>query len=101
MDSMQNSSLDTIAFILRSNKNELTSKYPIKSLGIFGSHAYNSATEDSDVDILVEFNGPIGLDFVLLADELEFLLSKKVDLVSVNALKPNMYESIKTDLIYV
>ena len=37
--------------------------------------------EESDLDILVEFNRPIGLDFVDLADELENILNLKVDLV--------------------
>lgn len=98
---MQQVTVENIAYILKSHKHDLLSRYPIKTLGIFGSYAYDSATEESDVDILVEFNGPIGLDFVLLADELEELLSKKVDLVSLNALKPKMIESIKSDLIYV
>ena len=55
----------------------------------------------SDIDILVEFDKPIGLDFVLLADELEAILGVKVDLVTTNALKPKMFEYIKQDLQYV
>jgi uncharacterized protein len=55
----------------------------------------------SDVDILVEFDRPIGLAFVQLADELEELLDAKVDLVSHRAIQPRMMKHIEPDLIYV
>lgn len=90
-----------IKALLALNKDELTRKYSIKEMGIFGSYAYGLATETSDIDILVEFEKPIGLDFVTLADELEALLGVKVDLVSSNAIKPNMILSVKEHLIYV
>ncbi|HEX2869005.1 MAG TPA: nucleotidyltransferase family protein [Ignavibacteriales bacterium] len=87
--------------ILARSKDELKRKYNIKEMGIFGSYAYGLATELSDIDILVEFEKPIGLDFVTLAEELESLLGVKVDLVSANAIKPNMLPSVKEHLIYV
>ena len=87
--------------IIESNSEELKRKYHIKQLGIFGSVARNEANELSDVDILVEFEKPIGLDFVMLGDELEEILGIKVDIVTPNALNPKMYEYIKQDLIYV
>ena len=49
----------------------LVAKYPIESLALFGSFARGEATEQSDVDILVEFNGSIGWQFLTLANELE------------------------------
>ena len=87
--------------IIESNSEELKRKYHIKQLGIFGSVARNEANELSDVDILVEFEKPIGLDFVTLGDELEEILGIKVDIVTPNAFNPKMYEYIKQDLIYV
>ena len=90
-----------IKALLARNKDELKRKYHIKEMGIFGSYAYGLATETSDIDILVEFERPIGLDFVSLAEELESLLGVKVDLVSSNAIKPNMIPSVKEHLIYV
>ncbi|MEW5843703.1 MAG: nucleotidyltransferase family protein [Bacteroidota bacterium] len=83
------------------NKLKIKEKYHIKQIGIFGSVARDEATEFSDVDILVEFEKPIGLDFVLLGDELEDILGVKVDIVTPNALKPKMYDYIKQDLVYV
>jgi predicted nucleotidyltransferase len=70
-------------------------------MGLFGSIVREEATAKSDIDILVEFEKPIGLDFVTLAGELEEILVFKVDLVTPNAIKPRMMKYIKQDLIYV
>ncbi len=93
--------LKQISNIISKNKEELRRKYKISRIGIFGSFSRNEATKESDVDILVEFSEPIGLDFVLLAEELELLLGNKVDLVSSKAIKPRLKKYIEEDLIYV
>ncbi|OGU69904.1 MAG: nucleotidyltransferase [Ignavibacteria bacterium RBG_16_36_9] len=93
--------LKQISNIISKNKEELRRKYKISRIGIFGSFSRNEATKESDVDILVEFSEPIGLDFVLLAEELELLLGNKVDLVSSKAVKPRLKKYIEEDLIYV
>lgn len=87
--------------ILKKYKISLTKKYHIKELGVFGSYSRNDQNENSDIDILVEFESPIGLDFVSLAEDLEKILNKKVDLVSKGAIKPRLWEYIKKDLTYV
>ncbi len=79
----------------------LIKKYNVQTIGIFGSYARGMASENSDLDILVQFEKPIGLDFITLAEELESLLQVKVDLVSVNAIKPKMMNYVKESLIYV
>jgi uncharacterized protein len=94
-------SISEIKLLLQSNKQHLINKYNLKSIALFGSFARDEATVNSDVDILVEFEKPIGLDFVLLADELEEILDVKVDLVTPGAIKPKMFEYIKRDLLYV
>lgn len=93
--------INEIKLLLQQNKADLINRYNLKSIVLFGSITRNEATNKSDVDILVEFDKPIGLDFVLLADELETILGVKVDLVTTNALKPKMFEYIKQDLQYV
>ena len=93
--------INEIKTLLQKNKADLMMKYNLRSIALFGSITRNEATNKSDIDILVEFDKPIGLDFVLLADELEEILGFKVDLVTTNALKPNMFEYIKQDLQYV
>jgi len=74
--------LDEIEFTLRKHKPHLFSEYPIKSFAIFGSDARREQKEESDLDLLVEFNDKIGLRFIDLAEELEKLMGFKVDLVS-------------------
>jgi predicted nucleotidyltransferase len=59
------------------------------------------AATDSDVDILVDFHGPMGLNFVDLADELEDLLGTKVGFVSRRGVKPGYLEVISKDLVHV
>jgi uncharacterized protein len=60
--------LQNILQILRQHKPELQRKYPIARLGVFGSYARGEATEKSDIDIAVEINGPMGLNFIAMAD---------------------------------
>jgi predicted nucleotidyltransferase len=93
--------INEIKELLQKNKKDLMMKYDLKSIALFGSIAREEATEKSDIDILVEFEKPIGLEFVLLADELEEILGIQVDLVTPKALKPKMFEYIKQDLQYV
>ncbi|MCB0807400.1 MAG: nucleotidyltransferase domain-containing protein [Bacteroidales bacterium] len=90
-----------IILILRENKSRLFSAFPIKSMGLFGSVVRDDFRDDSDIDILIDFSAPVGIEFIDLADELENLLNRKVDLVSRNGVKPKYLERIKKDLMYV
>ncbi|MBI4235702.1 nucleotidyltransferase domain-containing protein, partial [Candidatus Peregrinibacteria bacterium] len=67
----------------------------------FGSYARGEAKNNSDLDLMVEFEGPIGLEFVDLADDIENLVGIKVDLVSKSAIKPKYLKFVKKHLIYV
>lgn len=80
----------------------IRARYHVRQLGVFGSVARDEQTEDSDVDILVEFDSPIGFfEFVRLENQLSKMLNKKVDLVSKKALKPSIREDILNETIYV
>jgi predicted nucleotidyltransferase len=94
-------SLEEVRRALSEHKQGLKEGFKIKEIGIFGSYARNEQREDSDVDILVEFEEPIGLQFVDLAELLENILEMKVDLVSRGAIKPNRWKYVEQDLIYV
>jgi len=96
-------SLKEIKEILKKHQEEIRQKYGVKSIGIFGSFARNEQTEVSDIDIIVEFERPIGLKFFELADYLEKILGLKVDLLTLNALKqkPLLWKSVREDLVYV
>lgn len=93
--------LNDIKNILKSNKQRLTDKYGLSFMAIFGSYGRGQQTENSDVDILVDFQRPIGIEFIDLANELETLLKIKVDLVSKNGVKPQYLKHIEQDLNYV
>lgn len=95
------STKEEILKILSNHKSSLYKKYPIRTLAIFGSIARNQSNDKSDVDLLVEFDGNIGIRFIDLADELESLLDRHVDIVSKNAIQPKYFQHIKNDLVYV
>ncbi len=93
--------LQDIKHTLDSNRNRLFQEYPIKSLAIFGSYSRMEENQNSDLDILVEFSGKIGIRFIDLAEELENILGVKVDLVSKKGIKNEYLQSIDSELIYV
>ena len=82
-------------------KSALFAKYLIKSLAIFGSYARNEQDDESDLDVLVDFSEPVGIEFVDLANELEKILQVRVDLVSRGGIRPQYYEQIKDELQYI
>lgn len=88
--------------ILKSHQNELQTKYAVKSLALFGSVARNEATLHSDIDLLIEFQQPIGLfHFLTVRNCLQEWLNQKVDLVTYKALKSPLKEQILKEMIYV
>jgi len=93
--------LDETRSVLAQYKEELADRYKVSQIGIFGSYIRGEQGEKSDLDILVEFREPIGLEFIELAEFLESILGVKVDLVSKGAVKPNRWRYIEKDLIYV
>ncbi|CUU35764.1 MAG: nucleotidyltransferase family protein [Fimbriimonadales bacterium] len=95
--------LDEIRDILSHHKSLLRERFKVKRLAVFGSYARGEATPRSDVDILVEFECPIGWEIVDLHDYLEAILGIRVDLTTPNALKrkPWLWESVQEDLIGV
>jgi predicted nucleotidyltransferase len=86
---------------LRTLKPLLSEKYKVERIGYFGSYARGEQTDDSDIDILVEFRQPLGWAFFDLQDLLEEKLQKKVDLVSNRALKEQLRETILHQTRYV
>ncbi|EEP60928.1 nucleotidyltransferase family protein [Sulfurihydrogenibium yellowstonense] len=97
------SNLERIKKILKEHKEEIREKYGVVIVGVFGSVARSEESLDSDVDILVNIEKPIGLKFFELWDYLETILERKVDLLTMQAVnkKPILKESIEKDLINV
>ena len=87
--------------ILKDRKPDLQKRYPISELGLFGSYARGDYHENSDIDILVDFNDRIGIEFISLAHELEDMLQTKIDLVSRKGIKPKYLPFVEKSLIHV
>jgi len=68
--------------LLRENLPDLSTKYGIRKIGLFGSFVNGEPNEKSDIDLVVEFEHPIGLRFIGLVEYLEHLLGRKVDLLT-------------------
>jgi len=93
--------LSEIKNVLLSIKPELMKRYPISSIGLFGSIVRDDFTAESDIDIIVDFNDKIGIEFITLADELERTLNHKVDLVSRGGIKQKYFKVIEPEILYV
>jgi len=86
---------------LKQIKPHLQREYTVKSVGLFGSFANGAYTDTSDVDILVEFDRPVGWQFFKLEKYLEKALQRKIDLVTVNALKEQLKPFILSNIQYI
>ena len=92
---------DAIARI-SAQREELTRRFGVRSLSLFGSVARDEARADSDVDVLVEFDGPTTFDGHMgLLVFLEDLLGCRVDVVTTKGLKPRLRPLIDQDLVRV
>ncbi|PLX99479.1 MAG: nucleotidyltransferase [Desulfuromonas sp.] len=87
---------------LAEHLSELRDLYDVAELSIFGSVARDQAGVDSDLDLLVDFATPPGLfRYIELKDHLEDLLGVPIDLVTRNALKQQLRETILQEAIRV
>jgi hypothetical protein len=88
--------------LLQAHKAELAKQFGVIRLALFGSTARDAAGPNSDVDILVQFDGPatsaryFGVQFYL-----EDLLGRPVDLVTEKALRPELRPIIEREALHV
>jgi len=68
---------------IKEHEKEIREKYKVKKIGVFGSYVRGDIKETSDIDILVEFEKPIGWEFFDIKEFLDEILGKDVDLVTV------------------
>ncbi len=88
--------------LLTRHKTEICGRFGVRDLAIFGSVARNQARPESDVDVLVSFQGRADFDrFMDLKFYLEELLGVSVDLVTENALRPQLRPAINREAIHV
>ena len=93
---------DEVLTRLRAHKATLSQRFGIAELALFGSFARDQAAADSDVDILVRFDGPatskryFGVQFYI-----EDLLNRQVDLVTDKALRAELRPHIDREAVHV
>ncbi len=94
-------SIEELRKMISSRKEMLTERFHVKNVGIFGSYSRREPEDDSDVDILVEFNRPVGLiEFIRLEGYLQDLLGVKVDLVPKDGIRPALRDYILHEVVY-
>lgn len=82
-------------------KPALLRDYAVNEIGLFGSFSDDSFTDDSDIDLLVELEKPIGWKYFSLEIYLESVFGRKIDLVTKNALKEQIKDRILNQVKYV
>lgn len=98
-------SAENIKNIIKKEYPHLKNHFKVKRIGLFGSFATGTAKENSDIDLVVEFDTPIGFKFMVLAEFLENKLGRKVDLLTpdgiANIRVKEVVERIKNNIVYV
>ena len=88
--------------LLNQHRDELLKRFGAKHLALFGSAARDEMRADSDIDVLVEFEGRATFDgYVGLKDYLEDIFGAKVDLATEAMIKPRLRRHIEKDLLRV
>ena len=88
--------------ILRDFKAHYTEKYGIITLGLFGSAARGEHDENSDIDICIKLQEPNYFIILDIKEDLEKILSTKVDVISLGAIMRNFFrKSLEQDAIYI
>lgn len=91
--------------ILRKQLPYIITEYGVKKIGLFGSYAKGTQQAGSDVDIMVEFDKPIGLKFVEFSEYLEKLLGTNVDILTPAGIDGirigRIAKDIRESIIYV
>lgn len=95
-------SRDDVLAVLREHKPELVARFDVVDLALFGSTARDEAAPDSDIDILVSFNGPADFDRIFGVEfYLEDLLGRPVDVVTQQAMRPELRPYIEAEAVRV
>jgi predicted nucleotidyltransferase len=96
---------EKITDILGEKYSYLASEYGVKRIGVFGSYAKGLSSEASDIDIVVEFERPIGFRFIEFTEYLENLLGKSVDVLTPAGIQgirvDRIARSIEESVVYV
>jgi len=89
---------DNVVEILKANLQQLKIEYGVRRIGIFGSYAKGTNKSDSDVDLVVEFERPIGLKFMELSERIESLIGVRADILTPAGINSIRNSRIATDI---
>lgn len=93
---------DRALALLAGLRDEIRQRFCVEDLRLFGSTARDEASEDSDLDLLVRFDGPASFDLYFeLLNFLEDRLGARVDLVTDRSLKDRLRRYVERDAIDV
>jgi predicted nucleotidyltransferase len=94
--------IDQIRNLLSELKPELREKYGVTEIGVFGSYVRGEQTEESDLDILVDYSVDLSLlQIVGLENYLSDSLNQKVDLIPKSCLRPELKDIILNEVVLV
>jgi len=87
---------------LRKHENTIKERYHVKKIGVFGSFARGEEKAESDIDVLVEFEADYETfdNYMDLKFFLEDLFGRNVDLVTIDALRPQLKDAILSQVSY-
>ena len=93
----------SIVATLREAKPYLEQRYHVREISVFGSYARNEQNPESDLDILIDLDEPLGWDIVDLKEDLEGILGIPVDPVLKGGIsrRPGLFRAIEEDAVYV
>ncbi|MBI4726769.1 nucleotidyltransferase family protein [candidate division TA06 bacterium] len=95
-------SLRKIKTLIGQHKNELAQTFKVRQIGVFGSRVNGRPTQKSDIDIIVDFSGPVSLlKLVNLENYLSDLFAAKVDLVPKEDLRIELKEQILSRAVFL
>ncbi len=96
---------DRVVQLLREKHPYLAAEVGVRKIGLFGSYAKGQPGATSDVDIVVEFERPLGFRFMELVDYLEELLGRNVDVLTPAGIQniriDRVGKSIIESIVYV
>lgn len=90
--------LDEVIRKLKLQYPYLSSEFGVKRIGVFGSIAKQEERKESDIDMVIEFDRPIGLKFIALAEYMENLFGRKVDILTKDGIRNIRVKSVSTDI---
>ncbi len=93
---------DEILHFIAAHKNELSTKYGVKKIGLFGSYARDEGSEESDIDIVVELEKPDLFYLIGIKQFFQESLGQKVDVVRIRErMNESLRVRIQRDAVYV